>query len=87
MKRKMIVMTMYAALFGFAFTVCGCEEADEYIQDWLDGIDNPGCQLEDSDVGFCGDGIVQTELGEVCDDGNNLDGDDCSADCSVFIIV
>jgi cysteine-rich repeat protein len=29
----------------------------------------------------CGDGVVQTSLGEVCDDGNQADGDGCSADC------
>jgi len=34
---------------------------------------------------YCGDGIVQSPntagVYEVCDDGNNLDGDRCSADC------
>ncbi|WP_096058865.1 DUF4215 domain-containing protein [Haliangium ochraceum] len=29
----------------------------------------------------CGNGRVQYERGEVCDDGNILDGDGCSADC------
>ncbi len=29
----------------------------------------------------CGNGLVDTTLGEVCDDGNNLDDDGCSADC------
>lgn len=28
----------------------------------------------------CGDGVLDS--GEVCDDGNNIDGDGCSADCS-----
>src|SRR3569623_596466 len=31
--------------------------------------------------GLCGNGIVDTAAGEACDDGNNLDGDGCSADC------
>lgn len=31
--------------------------------------------------GFCGDGFVQTESGETCDDGNNTNGDSCSASC------
>ncbi len=31
------------------------------------------------DPGYCGDGIVGQ--GEECDDGNNEDGDGCSADC------
>ena len=30
---------------------------------------------------FCGDGVLQTGLGEKCDDGNNDDGDGCSFDC------
>jgi len=32
---------------------------------------------------FCGDGVVDQALGEACDDGNNVDGDGCSADCLV----
>lgn len=31
--------------------------------------------------GVCGDGILALANGEVCDDGNNVDGDGCSADC------
>ncbi|MEX1366230.1 MAG: hypothetical protein AB1Z98_24105 [Nannocystaceae bacterium] len=29
----------------------------------------------------CGDGNVDTEMGEACDDGNTADGDGCSASC------
>ena len=36
----------------------------------------PGCHLP-----VCGDGIVDSEFGEVCDDGNTQSGDGCSADC------
>ncbi|MBI5487192.1 MAG: hypothetical protein HY905_07650 [Deltaproteobacteria bacterium] len=36
----------------------------------------------DSDAPGCGDHIVQSELGEVCDDGNTDGGDGCSADCT-----
>ena len=32
---------------------------------------------------YCGDGILQTIHGEQCDDGNNLDGDFCSALCVI----
>jgi cysteine-rich repeat protein len=31
--------------------------------------------------GYCGDGILNTTLGEQCDDGNNDDGDGCSFNC------
>ena len=32
---------------------------------------------------YCGDGILQTTFAEECDDGNNDDGDFCSALCKV----
>ncbi len=31
--------------------------------------------------GFCGDGVVDFDNGEECDDGNTDDGDGCDADC------
>ena len=30
---------------------------------------------------LCGDGIVQKDQGEECDDGNNTNGDGCNAYC------
>ncbi|ATB30194.1 DUF4215 domain-containing protein [Melittangium boletus] len=33
----------------------------------------------------CGDGIVQTEVGEQCDDGNTVNGDGCNSLCRVEI--
>jgi cysteine-rich repeat protein len=41
-------------------------------------IDDPACREPEP---FCGDGNVDTN--EICDDGNNLDGDGCSAVCTV----
>lgn len=35
-----------------------------------------------TDGAFCGDTVVDQD--EVCDDGNNVDGDGCSADCTNF---
>jgi len=32
-------------------------------------------------IGGCGDGIINANIGEVCDDGNVVDGDGCSANC------
>ena len=36
-----------------------------------------GCQID-----LCGDGVVDTELGERCDDGNVTNGDGCSNACA-----
>lgn len=33
------------------------------------------------DIGGCGDGVVNPDKGEVCDDGNIISGDGCSTDC------
>ncbi len=32
---------------------------------------------------YCGDGILQTQFSEECDDGNNDDGDFCSSQCRI----
>ena len=32
---------------------------------------------------YCGDGIIQTDLGEECDDGNRIGGDGCSGICKI----
>jgi cysteine-rich repeat protein len=53
----------------------------------LGGIATAGCLTDFSIAGnhntttVCGDGVLQP--GEVCDDGNTVGGDDCSADCRV----
>ncbi len=31
----------------------------------------------------CGDGTLDTEFGETCDDGNNVDGDGCDESCII----
>ena len=38
-------------------------------------------QTAGTETSYCGDGKVDRANGEVCDDGNNADGDYCSADC------
>lgn len=40
--------------------------------------DGTGCRYSD-----CGDGIVQEQEMEECDDGNRSDGDGCSKDCTL----
>ena len=37
------------------------------------------CTVTNDDIGFCGDGIKKGN--EQCDDGNNINGDGCSATC------
>ncbi len=37
--------------------------------------------VEDSEDSICGDGILDNDMGEACDDGNIIDGDGCSAQC------
>ena len=39
------------------------------------------CTEQAGATSFCGDGILQPDLGEVCEDGNSNDGDGCSANC------
>lgn len=41
-------------------------------------VDDPACREV---VPYCGDGTL--DAGEACDDGNNVDGDGCSANCTV----
>ncbi len=41
------------------------------------------CTAECNFGPYCGDGILQTVFGETCDDGNNENGDFCSAICAI----
>jgi len=41
------------------------------------------CSVECQFGPYCGDGILQTIFGETCDDGNNDNGDFCSATCVI----
>jgi len=34
----------------------------------------------------CGDGTLQKDAGEECDDGNTISGDGCGHDCKIEII-
>jgi len=57
-----------------------CQSGDECVPHSGDGCDVT-CALEMAPA-FCGNGIVETDNGEVCDDGNNLNCDGCNWDCS-----
>ena len=43
----------------------------------------PGAGLAVRRAARCGDGVVNANLGEVCDDGNAAEGDGCSGDCKI----
>lgn len=68
---------------------CFIEDYDTYgaiaPEDELDLSNNPETQpsnsVEDTQKAFCGDGNLDRELGEECDDANQQSGDGCSADC------
>ena len=67
--------TDHAVILGGAQVVLTAEVCN-------DGIDNDGDGLVDNndpDCHVCGDGNI--DPGEQCDDGNNLNGDGCSAQC------
>lgn len=51
--------------------VAGCAEVDT-------GYVPPGCPTARP---FCGDGCVDSALGETCDDGNRIPGDGCDPSC------
>ena len=61
--------------------LASCEVDDITVQDFLNDIQiNP--KDKDTEVqGYCGDGVLQPELGEECDDGNGVSGDGCDRYC------
>lgn len=64
-----------AAVCGDGITQSGVEECDDANAD-----NNDPC-TEICTIPTCGDGFPQTINGELCDDGDEVEGDDCNADC------
>jgi uncharacterized delta-60 repeat protein len=64
-----------AATCGDGITHTGVEECDDANAD-----NNDPC-TELCTIPVCGDGFPQTINGELCDDGDGVEGDDCNADC------
>ena len=61
---------------------------DGFVQDGVEACDDgqananaPDACRPDCTLPFCGDGVVDPADGEECDDGNNVPGDDCDAQC------
>lgn len=63
--------------FGDAGAFTGLSLSDPLI---LRAYPSPSACRLDCTVPVCGDGVL--DGGEVCDDGNNVGGDGCAADCS-----
>ncbi|MBN2803434.1 MAG: DUF4215 domain-containing protein [Deltaproteobacteria bacterium] len=53
------------------------EQCDDGVNDGGYGECAEGCVLGE----YCGDGVIQTENNETCDDGNYISGDDCPSSC------
>jgi cysteine-rich repeat protein len=63
--------------------ICGDGELDPSEEcDDGNNVDGDGCDAN-CVVEFCGDGILQPDLGEECDDGNNDPGDGCNEFCEI----
>jgi fibro-slime domain-containing protein len=58
------------------------EECDDGVNDGGYEECAPGCVLGPR----CGDGVVQKDQGEACDDGNRRDGDDCGSSCRNLVL-
>lgn len=59
----------------------GCSEYCWVEPGWVCPWEGEPCYYEGY-YGYCGDGIIQPETGEQCDDGNYWDGDGCSSWCT-----
>ncbi|MEX1369406.1 MAG: DUF4215 domain-containing protein [Nannocystaceae bacterium] len=73
-----IFVTDFQVTTGTPERVLG-NDGSVYLEvDLLEGVDTPEGMIR-LQVSCCGNGVV--DPGEVCDDGNALDGDGCSATC------
>jgi cysteine-rich repeat protein len=69
--------TCQTAVCGDGFVHAGVEECDDGAANNGDGKDQCRASCKNP---TCGDGVVDT--GEACDDGNEVDGDTCSNQCT-----
>lgn len=64
---------------------CQTEECPNCFTCAIDAAGAGVCSLITQDCPYCGDGIIQNELGEQCDDGvanSNTEADACREDCT-----
>ena len=68
------------ALCGDGYVQPG-EACDEGNANRWPADGQPGCSIYCAPLPYCGDGDVQPDLGEDCDDANDVDDDACTNDC------
>ena len=62
-----------------------CDDGEEFnIGEYSITIEGRTCGPDCRWFAYCGDGIVQPEYGEECDDGTNTDEGFCTADCKAL---
>jgi len=65
-----------------------CDDGNVNTTDSCDAT-NPSADLDgcvNTPIAFCGDGVIN-QAEEQCDDGNNDDGDGCSASCEIEVVA
>ncbi len=71
------------------FTRCGdgilqeLETCDEGPNNHWPPDGQPGCSLGCTPLAYCGDSLLEPDLGEACDDGNEINDDACSNACEL----
>jgi cysteine-rich repeat protein len=63
--------------------ICGDEVADPEFGEDCDPPGKFACDDVCQEIVLCGDGFIRGD--EQCDDGNNINGDDCKNDCSLNV--
>ncbi len=61
-----------------------CDRGEYNMDEYSLTIEGRNCGTDCRWYAYCGDGIVQPEYGEECDDGTNEDDGFCSADCRLL---
>ena len=85
------LLAQYVATTSLAISICGNEVVDDGED--CDVLGETGaysttiagrqCDINCQFGPYCGDGILQSIYNEQCDDGNNDNGDFCSATCTI----
>ena len=77
-------LTCQFAMCGDDF-VQGSELCDDGDANRWPADGTPGCSIYCDLLPYCGDGDIQADLGEECDDANEIDDDACSNTCQASI--